>query len=139
MPTRVLFVDDQQDICDVFTMALEELGYEVTAVTSATDALEKVGAEDFDVVLTDLGLKEMAGIGLCERILGARPGTPVVIVTGQSNVETMTLAMRAGAIDFLVKPVDADQLEKAVARAARHRQIRDHARHRETPSIRAPT
>ena len=128
MPTRVLFVDDQQDICDVFALALAELGYEVTAVTSATDALERVGAEEFDVVLTDLNLMEMSGTSLCERILGARPETPVVIVTGHSNVESATQSMRAGAIDFLVKPVDAKLLERVVARAVRHRQIRDYGK-----------
>jgi two-component system, NtrC family, response regulator HydG len=139
MPTRVLFVDDQQDICDVFALALAELGYDVTAVTSATEALEKIGgAEEFDVVLTDLHLKEMTGTSLCERILGARPDTPVVIVTGQSSVESATLAMRAGAIDFLVKPVDLKLLERAVARAVRHRHIRVHGkRHREAASTRS--
>jgi DNA-binding NtrC family response regulator len=121
MPTRVLFVDDQQDICDVFALALEELGYHVTAVTSATAALEKVGADEFDVVLTDFNLKEMPGTALCERILDARPDTPVVIVTGRSNVESVMLAMRAGAIDFLVKPVDPNLLESTVARALRRR------------------
>jgi two-component system, NtrC family, response regulator HydG len=137
MPTRILFVDDQQDICDVVAMTLERLGYDVTAVTSASEALDRFDVEDFDVVLTDLGLAEMTGIRLCEHIRGTRPGTPVVIMSGHSNAETAIRAMRAGALDYLVKPVDFEQLETTVARAARHGQLRALATpHGDAPSAR---
>jgi two-component system response regulator HydG len=123
MRTRILFVDDEQDICEVFALTLGQLGYDVTAVASASEALDKIEAFHFDVVLTDLGLPEMNGIRLCERILGARPDMPVVIVSGQNNVDTTICASRAGAYAFLVKPVDLEQLEKTVASAARHVQF----------------
>ena len=59
------------------------------------------------MVLTDLGMAEMNGLELCERILGIRPDVPVIVVTGQGSMEAAIAAIRAGAYDFITKPVDA--------------------------------
>ena len=70
---QILVVDDEQETCDLLEMVLEREGYAVTTSTSAQHALELVGAQDFDVVLTDLSMPEMSGLELCERVLGTRP------------------------------------------------------------------
>lgn len=120
---RVLVVDDDQDICDATTDCLKGRGYEVTATTSATAALREVKAGDFDAVLTDIGMTEMDGLHLCERIHGARPDVPVIIVTGQGSLDMAIGALRSGAYDFITKPIDADLLAHSVARAVQHRQL----------------
>src|SRR5690349_682690 len=104
---RVLIVDDEEDKCEFMTMALERQGIDCVAVTSPLRALELVAEEDFDLVLTDVGMDEMSGLEVCERMLGTRPDLVVIVVTGQGNIETVIAAMRTGAFDFLVKPVDA--------------------------------
>src|SRR4051794_4937197 len=106
MATRLLVVDDEQDTCELMQATLERLRYAVTITTSASAALDKVVAEDFNVVLTDLGMAEMGGLNLCERILGTRPDMPVIVVTGEASMDTAIAALRAGAYDFITKPVD---------------------------------
>ncbi|HSO35515.1 MAG TPA: response regulator, partial [Labilithrix sp.] len=88
MKGHVLIVDDEQETCDLLEMALTRHGFKVTTSTNALRALELVGSQDFDVVLTDLSMPEMSGLDLCERVLGTRPNMPVVVITGQGSLET---------------------------------------------------
>jgi two-component system response regulator HydG len=125
--SRILVVDDEPDACDLLKWALEP-NYRVTTVTSATAAIEKVANEDFDVVLTDLGMGDMSGLELCERILGTKPDVPVIMVTGAGQLESAIAAMRAGAYDFITKPVDPQLLTHSVARAVQHRHLRAEVR-----------
>ena len=102
---------------------LERLGYAVTFTTSASAALDKVAAEEFDVVLTDLGMAEMDGLSLCERILGTRPDMPIIVVTGEAVLDRAIAALRAGAYDFITKPADPALLAHSVARAVQNRRL----------------
>src|SRR6478735_3857461 len=122
---RVLAVDDEQETCDLLKMSLEREGFAVTTSTSAESALELVGSQDFDLVITDLSMPEMGGLELCERVLGTRPNVPVVVITGQGSLETAIGAMRVGAYDFIVKPVDPKLLSVAVQRAVQHKGLSD--------------
>ena len=125
MKTSILCVDDDQDQCDLLQSTLTRLGYVVTTTTSPTEALEMAGRDPFDVILTDLGMSEMDGLALCERMLGTKPDVPVIVVTGQGSMEAAIGAMRAGAYDFLSKPLDGKLLGLSVARAAQHHRLRD--------------
>jgi two-component system response regulator HydG len=125
MNARILVIDDEQDLCDVLTIALEGDGSTVVACTSALAALERLGADDFDVVLTDLAMSEMGGIEVCARVAALRPGLPVVVVTGTVALEAAIAAMRAGAFDFITKPIhDPELITIAVARAVAHYRLR---------------
>jgi two-component system response regulator HydG len=120
---RILVVDDDETTCELLQSLLERDGAVVEAFTSPRRALERLLVADFDLVVTDLGMKEMGGIELCERSLEAQPDLPVLVVTGQGSMETAIGALRAGAYDFLTKPVDAKLLSIAVARALKHRRL----------------
>jgi two-component system response regulator HydG len=125
MKARILVIDDEQDLCDLLTIALERDGCSVQAYTSARAALDHLATENFDAVLTDLGMSEMGGIEVCERIAGMRPGLPVIVVTGQVSIEAAIAAMRAGAYDFVTKPIsDPALITLAVARAVEHYKLR---------------
>jgi len=125
MKNRVLFVDDDPDQCELFAATLGREGFDVRTTTSAAEALTLVAAEAFDVVLTDIGMEEMSGLELCARILGDAPDTVVIVVTGVGTMETAIEAMRAGAFDFLTKPVDSELLALSVARATKHKRVTD--------------
>lgn len=126
--SKILIVDDEQDACDVLRWALEPLNYEVTTTTSAAEAISKVANEDFDLVLTDLQMEEMSGLQLCERIIGTKPDMPIIVVTGAGKLESAISAMRAGAYDFITKPIDVEILTHAITRAVRHRRLHDEVR-----------
>ena len=142
MKARILVIDDEQDLCDLLKIAIERTGAVVVACTSAREALEHLATEEFDAVLTDLGMSEMGGIEVCERIAGTNPGLPVLVVTGHVSLDQAIAAMRVGAYDFITKPIsDPELITLAVARAVEHYQLRTELRRlrREVEAAAAPS
>ena len=125
MNGHILVVDDDRETCELVKEVLEHEGFKVTSLTSAIAALARVIEEDFDAVLTDLGMAELDGISLCKRILEARPDLPVLVGTGQGSMETAIAAMRAGAYDFVTKPFDPKLLALSVGRGVQNHRLRD--------------
>jgi two-component system response regulator HydG len=123
MSGRVLIVDDERSLCELLDACLRKVGLEVVWHTSADEALQRLRGEDFDVVITDLNMKGMNGIALCERIVANRPDVAVVVLTAFGSLETAVAAIRAGAYDFLTKPVENEVLRMTIARAVRHREL----------------
>lgn len=121
----MLVVEDDPDDSAALASWLERSGCRVVPVSSAAAALERLGREDFQLVLTDLAMDDMNGLALCEHILGMRPDMPVIVVTGQGSMTTAMSALRVGAYDFITKPVDPELLTQSVARAVQHRRLRD--------------
>jgi DNA-binding NtrC family response regulator len=124
MSGRILVVDDDQSMCEMLELMLRRDALEVEWRTSGLDALELVAERDFDVILTDLGMASLSGAELCERILGIRPDVPVIVVTGNASFDAAVASIRAGAYDFITKPVDAKLLSLVVGRALQHGQLR---------------
>jgi two-component system response regulator HydG len=123
MKERILIVDDDQDQCELLGRFVERLDYATMTTTSPEEALERAGRDPLDAILTDLGMSTMSGLELCARILMVRPDVPVVVVTGLGTMESAIAAMRAGAYDFLNKPVDVNALGLALKRAVQHRRL----------------
>ncbi len=121
---RILLVDDERSLVEMLRDGLEALGFETAQRLSAVQAIDALGTEDFDVVVTDLHMKGMSGFELCERIAADRPDIPVLVLTGFGTMESAIRAIRAGAYDYLSKPVNFDALELALTRAVQHRSLR---------------
>ncbi len=120
MKARLLVVDDDADMCAELARMLGKRGYDVTTDGSAESAWARLTDADFDAVITDLNMKGMNGVELCDRIVQNRPNVAVIIVTGFGTMETAIATMRAGAFDFLTKPFNAEQLVFSIERALRH-------------------
>ncbi len=121
---RVLVVDDEADSALMMKMVLEHGGHRVVSAGCAVEALAVIMREEIDVVVTDLSMKEIDGIGLCVQVRSARPGTPVIIITAHANLDVAIEAIRAGAYDFVLKPIEAERLSAVVDRAANARNTR---------------
>ena len=104
---RILFIDDENILVEMGTTMLEGLGYEVTGCTDSTEALNLFhnDPERFDVIITDQTMPGMTGIDLARRILLIKPGIPVILCTGYSNLVDETLAKSYGVKAFAMKPV----------------------------------
>lgn len=118
-PLRILIADDQQDIIDALRFLLLDEGYEVTPARSPVEALERLEASDFDLVVLDLNYTRdttsgQEGFDLMERIRSLDPTLPVLVMTGFSSVAGAVEAMRRGARDYIEKPWDDDKLLAAV-------------------------
>src|SRR6185295_10591538 len=122
---RVLVVDDERSMCEAVEAGLTPRGFEVRWETSAEAALATLGGATVDVVLTDINMGGMDGLALCERIVSNRPDVPVIVITAFGSLETAIAAIRAGAYDFITKPVKMDALAVALSRAVQHRSLRE--------------
>jgi len=125
MHGRILIIDDDQSMCEMLEADLRRRGFDPSWYTSAGEAFENIKNKDFDVILTDLRLPGMNGIELCERIAANRPDVPVVVMTAFGSMESVVDAMRAGAYDFVAKPIDLDILALCLQRAWKHRRLQE--------------
>jgi two-component system response regulator AtoC len=116
----VLVVDDELDTRSLVEDALRKRGFEVEGVASADECLQRLQARSFDVVVTDVIMAGMTGIELCATLREQHPEVLSIVVTGFGALDTAIEAMRAGAYDFIVKPVRIDALIIAASRAMEH-------------------
>ncbi|HTJ46177.1 MAG TPA: sigma-54 dependent transcriptional regulator, partial [Kofleriaceae bacterium] len=125
MTARVLVVDDDPVMCNMVVTGLAKRGFQAEAVTAGAEAFERLRAEDYDVVVTDLNMRGMNGNELCARIVADRPDVPVIVITAFGRMESAIDALRAGAHDFLPKPFAIDHLVMSIERAVKHRRLRE--------------
>jgi two-component system, LuxR family, response regulator FixJ len=115
---HVFFIDDDPGVRNAVKRTLEAAGMTVTAFDSAEQCLLALQEQVCDVVVTDLRLGDMDGIAMLRQISSRFPGLPGIVVTAYGDTATVVRAMKAGALDFLDKPLDAPDLVAAVRRAA---------------------
>jgi len=120
MKGTILVVDDDADSATMLRDLLRKRGYAATAVTSGSQCLEQLRTQATDLVVTDVQMPEMSGIALCATLREHHPDVVPIVVTGKSDIETAIEAIRAGAYDFITKPVTIDAVELAVSRALDH-------------------
>jgi DNA-binding NtrC family response regulator len=114
---RVLGVDDEKNQREIYTLILEDDGYQVTTAQSGEQALRFARENTFDLVLTDYKMTGMDGLILLDELLKLDPSIIVVMMTAHGSVESVKEALRGGAFDYLEKPIDRDQLLKVVQNA----------------------
>jgi two-component system response regulator AtoC len=132
MSHTILLVDDEPKMRDVLAVALTDLGYRVLQAASGRDALDVVGRDDVDLVLTDLRMPGVSGRELLQEIKRARPNLPVILMTAYSTVKDAVQVIKEGAFDYIAKPFEMDELTATVENALRlYDVIRDNARLRE--------
>ncbi|MGH7439957.1 MAG: sigma-54-dependent transcriptional regulator [Polyangiaceae bacterium] len=122
---KLLVVDDDRDLGETLALGLRKRGYAVEWRPAADRALEALAAAPFDAVVTDLCMVGPGGIDLCVRVAEGWPDVPVLVLTAFGSLESAVQAIRAGAYDFISKPVEMDVLAIAVDRAVRHKQLRE--------------
>jgi ATP-dependent Lon protease len=121
--SQILVVDDEEIARTNLEYILRKEGHQVTTAANGLEALEKVKAQEFDVVLTDLKMEKMDGIQLLESVKQIAPHTEIVMVTGYATVSSAVDALKKGAAHYLSKPIKLDELRATV------REIIDKKRH----------
>jgi len=133
MTGRILIVDDDKSMCEMHMCELLEddltaRGHTVHWSVDANQAFADFMREPFDAVVTDLKMPGLNGIEFCHRLVENRPDVPVIVVTAFGSLETAVEAIRAGAYDFVTKPIERDRLAIVIARALEHRSLREQVR-----------
>jgi two-component system, NtrC family, response regulator AlgB len=129
---RILVVDDEKNIRQAMATALEVTDHEVATASTAQEALRRMEAGPFQVILLDLKLQQDSGLDLLAEILRRDPNTSVVIVTAYASIETAVEAMRRGAFDFLAKPCTPEQVRQVLEKIERTRRLQNRVLELET-------
>src|SRR5262245_44160794 len=123
MPSIILVVDDQESIRHFVSHALTDSGYEVWSAESGAQALARLAATPPALLFLDLKLNTLYGIEVRKRAKELHRELPVIMMTAHGDVETAVEAMKAGAFDFVTKPVHLDQLQVLVERGLESQKI----------------
>lgn len=123
MKFTILVIDDEKNIRTGLQDALELDGYDVLLASDGKEGLEIALNNEIDLVITDLRMPGVSGEEVLRRVTTETPGIPVIVLTGHGTVENAVEAMRAGAYDFLTKPLNLDRLSLLVKRALQNREL----------------
>src|SRR6202040_2184366 len=117
MPASILIVDDESGIRESLGALLRDEGYEIEAVESGEECLERIGRRNFDLILLDVWLKKMDGLNTLEQIQMIDGSPIVVMISGHGNIETAVRATKLGAFDFIEKPLSLGKIVLVVRNA----------------------
>src|SRR5947209_2091792 len=125
MGDRILVVDDEEPIREIVASMLGAAGYSCKQAASGMEALAVLNSgEEFELMLSDLMMADLDGIGLLERTKEKYPDMPVVMVTAVHDISVALAAIRNGAYDYLLKPFEREQLLATVSRALENRRLK---------------
>lgn len=123
MNFTILIIDDEKNIREGLSAALELDGYSVKLAANGAEGLALIEKGDIDLVITDLRMPGISGEEVLAKVRGESPGIPVIVLTGHGSIDTAVDAMRNGAYDFLTKPLSLDRLSLIVKRALAGREL----------------
>jgi len=122
--SSILVVDDEKDICRALNIILSKEGYAVTEAYNGEQAVELVGKQSFDIVMTDIKMEKMDGFDVLRQVQQLSPGTSVIMMTAFASVGSAVEAMRAGAVDYITKPFINDDIRLTIKRIVEDRDLR---------------
>ena len=121
---QILFIDDDHNFRKVTTFALGQAGYGVRAAANGEEGLAALNEERPDAILCDLKMPVMDGMSFLAALAERGDAPPVIVITAYGSIETAVAAMRAGAVDYITKPINRDELHMALDRALDHQRLR---------------
>ena len=120
-PIKILLVDDEKGFVDVISKRMSKRNIEVTPAYSGTEALQALRKKDFDVTVLDLKMEDMDGIELLKIFKKIAPQLPVIMLTGHGSEEAARDGIQLGALDYLTKPCDFDELISKIQEVVSYR------------------
>ncbi len=122
-PIKILIVDDEEGILDVTEGYFQRKGYEVYTACNGIEALEVLNRIKIGCIFTDINMPKMDGLELAEKIREIESTLPVVVMTGYPSLENSIQTLKNGVVDYLIKPVNLEQMELTLTRILREREL----------------
>ncbi|UCD95241.1 MAG: GAF domain-containing protein [Candidatus Zixiibacteriota bacterium] len=119
---KILVIDDEARMCESLDELLSNSGYSVTTTQSPADAVDKIKTDPYDLIITDIKMPEISGLEILKTAKDVDPETIVILMTGYASLESSLDAIKNGAFEYLLKPVEFSQLEISVRRGLEVRQ-----------------
>ena len=126
---RVLLVDDEQAVLRAYKRLLVQAGFAVETACEGAQAVARLGEGDLDVVVTDLNMRGLDGIGVLRAVRTHRPDVPVILITGGADLGSAIQAVEHGAFRYLLKPIEVDPLAATIDEAVRLHKLTRVQRH----------
>jgi two-component system, NtrC family, response regulator HydG len=123
-PVRVLIVDNEEALAEAVAESLERVGYQCQVATSGNEGARQIEQQQFDVIITDLVMNDLDGLALLKQAKNDLPDAEVILITGHGTIQSAVLAMQQGAFNYLLKPLDIQQLRAVVEKAAASARLR---------------
>ena len=124
---KVLIVDDDEMVRDVLAESVKLAGCDTDVCRDGWEALEMANKEPYDLIVTDMRLPGLDGLSLIRRLGVEGKDTDVIVITGYGTIENAVECMKAGALEYIIKPFTVDQIVLAVKKAMEHRELRRRA------------
>jgi len=126
-PVRLLIVDDEEIMREFLNEVLKDEGYAIDLAVSGKDALRQMNASEYDIVLTDVVMPELDGLGVVAATKDLPYDPSVIVMTGYASMETAVESMKLGAADYITKPFNIDQIRIIVRNAVEERVLKARA------------
>ena len=123
MKPKILIVDDEPDICRALEFLITKEGYDVSSVNSGEDAIEKIKQVSFDVIVTDIKMGKVDGLGVLEKAKEISADTAVIMMTAFASIESAVEAMKRGAADYIVKPFLNEEIKLTIRRLLEQKKL----------------
>ena len=120
---QILVADDEPNLRRVLEAQLRRDGFDVIGVEDGQQAIEAIAEHHVDLVITDLKMPRLDGMGVLKHLASEYPRVPVIMITAHGTVDTAVEALKLGAFDYITKPFDRDELRAAVMKAAKTREL----------------
>ena len=121
---KILVIDDEKSITDLLSVVLTKEGYSVATSLSSIKALDMIDKDEYDLILSDIRLPQMSGMKVLKYVKEKKPNTPMIMITAYGTINQAVEAFKEGAIDYIVKPFDVDELKFVVAQGLEKRKLR---------------
>src|SRR5580704_3670365 len=121
---QVLIVDDEPNLRKILSHQLSRDGYDVLTAEDGEQGLALLREHHIDLVITDLKMPKVDGMTLLKKALEEEPDLPVILITAHGTIDTAVETLKAGAVDFVTKPFDKDEVRQIVSKALKTRELR---------------
>ena len=128
---RIILIDDDQSVTRVVKKFLERAGHAVDTAASGEDGIRLIGGGQYDIVITDIYLPGMDGMAVLEKIKSVNPDLDIVVITGFGSIESAVSFMKAGAIDYISKPINFEHLDIVIKKTLERKELIKAARERD--------
>ncbi|MDI9425919.1 MAG: diguanylate cyclase [Spirochaetota bacterium] len=128
---RILLIDDDQNVTKVVKKFLERVGHSVDTAASGEEGIRLIGGNQYDMVITDIYLPGMDGMAVLDKIKSINPELDIVVITGYGSIESAVSFMKAGAIDYISKPINLEHLDIVIRKTLERKELIKAARERD--------
>ena len=121
----IIIIDDEKSIVELLTMVFSKEGYAVKSFVPSGRVMDSLEKEDFDLLITDIRMPQISGMKILKQMRTAKPDVPIIVITAYGSIPQAVEALKEGALDYVVKPFNLDELKILVRNGLERKRLKD--------------